>query len=222
MNEKDLDVLVEQLLDEPPGPQRDRLLAQVDERQREWVKALVDARDLVWEAAHGAPPLEDDPVAAMLGLVPDPGFQLNPGALAQVCATNGVKPTVLADRLRARGWKVEAADVFRWRTRPALEVSPALIRAIAEEVGANPDRLVSRSASSQSHHQVAEEVASTPRFRDLVARFAKAQRLSLPMAQTALQSRMLATVHRGDAPDTEQMLASLEALVRALEQGQDR
>jgi hypothetical protein len=69
---------------------------------------------------------------------------------------------------------------------------------------------------------VAEDIVATPRFHDLVQRFAKVRRISVEMAESAMKSRMLATVHRGDMPDKEQMLASLESLVHALETDQGR
>lgn len=222
MSEK-TDRLVEQLLEEPPGQRREQMLAQLDAGERQHVRGLLAAGDLVWEAAHTAPQLEEDPVAAMLGVVPDPSFQLDRAALVRACKATRVKPTALAARLNARGWKVEASDVFRWQTRAAPEVPPALIQAIAEEVRVDPDRLVAKAEQQPIRlNKVAEEARATPRFRALVQRFAKLQRLSEGMAASALHSRMLATVHRGDVPDQEQMLASLEALVRALEADQGR
>jgi hypothetical protein len=220
---EETDRLVERLLEEPPGPLREQMLAQLDGDQREQIRVLLDAGDLVWEAAHTAPPLEEDPVAAMLGVVPDPSFQLDAAALMRACKASRVKPTALAARLNARGWKVDTTDVFRWQTRAAPDVSPALIKAIAEEVRVDPDRLVAKTQQRPSTlNTVAEDAAATPRFRDLVQRFARVQRMSPGMAASLLQSRMLATVHRGDEPDKEQMLASLEALVRALEADQGR
>lgn len=218
MSEDEVEGLVERLLEEPPGPHRERLFSQLNPEQRMLVTELLEVGDLVWEAAHGAPALEDDPVAAMLGLVSDPAFQLDSAALSRACATNRVKPTALAARLSARGWKVAASDVFRWQTRPVSDVSPALIRAIAVEVGVDPGRLLSRSVRGQTALRgVTEEVAATSRFRELVQRFAKVRQISADMSEAELRSRMLATVHRGDAPDAEQMLASIESLVRALE-----
>lgn len=217
------DRLLERLLEEPPGPRREQMLTGLDDHEREQLRALLVAGDMVWEAAHTAPPLEEDPVAAMLGVVPDPGFQLDAAALVRACKASGVKPTVLAARLSARGWKVDTTDVFRWQTRAAPDVSPALIKAIAEEVRIDPDRLVAKAQPQRNALRVvAEDVAATPRFRDLVQRFARIQRMSPAMAASALQSRMLATVHRGDEPDKKQMLASVEEFVRALETNQDQ
>ncbi len=220
---EETDRLLERLLEEPPGPQREQMLARIDADRREEVLKLLDAGDLVWEAAHSAPPLEKDPVAAILGVVPDPNFQLDAKALARACQTSRVKPTALASRLNARGWKVDASDVFRWQTRPAPDVPPALIKAIAEEVRSDPERLVARSQPRRTALvEVAENIVVSPRFRDLVQRFAKVRQISVEMAESTMKSRMLATVHRGDMPDKEQMLASLESLVHALETEQDR
>ncbi|WP_144662878.1 hypothetical protein [Paenarthrobacter nicotinovorans] len=221
MNEE-TDQLLERLLEEPPGPQREQMLAQFDSDRREEVLKMLNAADLVWEAAHTAPPLENDPVAAILGVVPDPNFQLDSKALARACQASRVKPTALAARLNARGWKVDPSDIFRWQTRPAPDVPPALIKAIAEEVRIDPERLVAQPLQQRTTLLgVVEEVAATQLFRELVQRFAKVQRISAHMAESAMKSRMLATVHRGDMPDKEQMLASLESLIHALETDED-
>lgn len=218
MSENEVDEVLEALLETPAGPERDRLMASLSEERRTLVAKMLEIDDLVWESAHGAPPLQSDPVAAMLGLVPDASFRLASTAFTQYCSRKSVRPTKLAERLRARGWKVDAADVFRWQSSVASDVSPALIRAIAEELTISPDMLVSPPATAQTAlDTVAELVSATKRFADLVQRFALAQRISPSMAQTMLRTRMLATVQRGDEPEVEQMLESLEALVRALE-----
>lgn len=218
MTENEFDEALETLLETPAGPDRDRLLANLNEEQRTVVARMLEVDDLVWESAHGAPPLQSDPVAAMLGLVPDASFRLDATAFTQHCSRQNVRPTKLAERLRARGWKVDAADVFRWQSSVASDVSPALIRAVAEELAISPDKLVAPPAAKLTAlDTVAELVTATKRFGDLVQRFALAQRISPSMAQTMLRSRMLATVQRGNEPEVEQMLESLEALVRALE-----
>lgn len=213
-----LEETVERLLATPAGPERDQLLGSLPPYQRETIAKMIEVDDLVWEATHGAPPLQADPVAAMLGLVPDASFRLDSTAFTQLCSRQRVKPTILAARLKARGWKIEAADVFRWRTSVASDVSPALIRAISDELGVSPDDLIAPPATQPAVlDAVAEQVTATKRFTDLVQRFALAQRISPSMAHTMLRTRMLATVQRGDEPEVEQMLDSLEVLVRALE-----
>ena len=218
MTENEFDEALETLLETPAGPERDRLLAHLNEEQRTVVARMLEVDDLVWESAHGAPPLQSDPVAAMLGLVPDASFRLDSTAFTQHCSRKNVRPTKLAERLQARGWNVDAADVFRWQSSVASDVSPALIRAIAEELTISPDKLVAPPAAKLTPlDTVAELVTATKRFGDLVQRFALAQGISPSMAQTMLRTRMLATVQRGNEPEVEQMLESLEALVRALE-----
>lgn len=218
MTEHEFEVALEALLETPAGPERERLLASLDEEKRTAVARLLEIDDLVWESAHGAPPLESDPVAAMLGLVPDASFMLDSTAFTRHCSRQNVRPTKLAERLRARGWEVGAADVFRWQNSVTSDVPPALIRAIAEVLAISSDKLVAPPAAKLTAlDTVAELVTATKRFGDLVQRFALAQGISPSMAHTMLRSRMLATVQRGNEPEVEQMLDSLEALVRALE-----
>lgn len=218
MTENEFDEALETLLELPAGDERNGLLANLSEDQRVVVARMLEVDDQVWESTHGAPPLHSDPVAAMLGLVPDASFRLDSKTLTENCSRSHVPPSKLAERLQARGWKVDAADVFRWQNSVASDVSPALIRAIAEELRVDPDKLVSPLAAKQAVlDTVVELVTATKRFGELVERFATAQRVSPGMAQTMLRTRMLATVHRGKEPGVDQMLESLEALVSALE-----
>ena len=99
---------------------------------------------------------------------------------------------------------------------------PALVRATAEVLGTDPDQLTRQTtpiAASKPHLAVlvAKEAQASPRFESLVARFAKLQGIPAKMAASALGSRMVATVQRGEHPDADQMLASVEALIDALE-----
>ena len=178
---------------------------------------LLDIADLLWEAAHGAPPLEDDPTAAMLGLVPDPHCSLDPRELKRVRANAKVKPSELAGRLRGRGWKFQTRDVVRWESRSSDDVAPALIRAIADELGVDFDVLVTDAAYTEKRTLLAE-VTTSPTFAQLVDRWAELRRIPVSMARSALESRLVAAVHRGDQPDEEQLLQSLAALVGALEE----
>jgi transcriptional regulator with XRE-family HTH domain len=178
--------------------------------------SLVDVADLLWEAAHGAPPLDSDPVAAMLGLVPDPGCALDPNALRRVRKNAKLAASQLADRLTARGWDVQAKDVVRWENQSSTDVVPALIKAIAEETGTAMERLTRTEVASTETAQLTE-VTESPAFQKLVERWVKLQGVPRALAVSALVSRMNATVHRGDRPDAEQLLQSLDALVTALE-----
>lgn len=221
--------VLEQLLELPPGSERDRLLESlraetlgaIDDMYLE-ARRVLRAADILWADAHRAPAIEEDAVAAMLGLVPDDNYQLDPRALKRAREAARLQPTTFAQGLNRRGWKVTTRDVFDWEIKGAPSASPALLRAAAEVLHTNPDRLIrqtTRIAASRASEavQVASNAVASPRFAGLVARFAKLHGIPAKMAHSALRSRMVATVHRGEQPDADQMLASLEALIEALE-----
>lgn len=222
--------VLEQLLELPPGRERDDLLESLRPRTLGGDAAdlygqasrILRAADLLNADAHRAPALADDPIAAVLGLVPDDNYQLDPRSLKRARAAARLEPTTLARALAARGWKVTTRDVFNWEARGAQSVSPALVRATAEVLGTDADRLARHTTQIAASKPplavlVAQEAQASPRFESLVARFAKLQGIPAKMAASALGSRMVATVQRGEHPDADQMLASIEALIEALE-----
>lgn len=177
---------------------------------------LLDVADLLWEAAHGAPPLEQDPVAAMLGLVPDRAQSLNGAALRSAMQAAGLQVSMLARKLTERGWDVATRDVFNWQTRGDATVPPALIQAIAEETGTASDSLTIDRGESATHRAL-KSVTSSPRFRALAERWARLRGTTISLGASALESRLVASVYRGSHPDEDQMLASLETLIAAIE-----
>lgn len=190
---------------------------ELEEDQRAEIQALLKVADLLWDEAHGAPPLEDDPVAAMLGLVPDHARLLDPRALTRVTKSAGIKASGLAQALTERGWDVSTRDVFNWQTKGSHEVSPALIQAIAEITGSTIDFLTVDLGTSQLSSEL-RAITQTARFRELVTRWAHLRNTSADLATSALTARLATSVHRGVRPDSDQMLDSLEALVTALEE----
>lgn len=218
MNEDERDRLLADLI-EQPAQERERILhvAQLSDQVRDELVGLIDTADALWRSAQGAPALEDDPVAAMLGLIPDRECRLDPSALRRARKHAGLNVSDLASRLRQRGWDFDKSDVFRWETRTATDVPPAVVQAIADTLNTQVDNLISASASSALPDYVAK-VRSEPLFEQLVNRWADARRVSHAIATATLESRMLATVHRGEHPDTEQLLRSLDALVSSVEQ----
>lgn len=218
MSEGQYDEILAAYLDSPTRKLPDGGMGQLTDHERRELESLLDVAEALWDTSHGAPPLEEDPVAAMLGLVPDRHSTLNPKALVRLRKLAGLKVGQLADRLNARGWEVKAPDVFRWETKSAIDVAPVLIAAIAEEIGVSAVQITTDMVGER---EGADEIRRNPRFRELAAKWAELQNLSSELATSALYSRALATVHRGKHPDTEQMLASLEALVEALEGDQN-
>jgi len=221
MTKDDRDEALANLLEARAGHVTGKGRAFLSEEDHAEVESLIEVADLLWEAGHGAPPLESDPVAAMLGLIPDPRYALDPKALARARKNAGLKSSELAGRLVARGWNVQVRDVFRWENQLSVDVAPALIKAIAEEAGTSVDRLTASRQASADHDAVAA-VTRSPRFERLVERWARIRGISRALAASALESRMLATVHRGDHPDADQLLQSLDALVTAVESGASR
>lgn len=182
------------------------------------VVELLDIADLLWEAAHGAPPLEQDPVAAMLGLVPDSSRSLNAPGLKQAIQSAGLQVSTLAQKLAERGWDVLTRDVFNWQTRGDATVPPALIQAIADVIGTTPDKLMIDRGEAPGHRAL-RAVTSSPTFQSLAARWAILRGTTISLGASALEARLAASVFRGSEPNEDQMLASLEALVTALESG---
>lgn len=207
---------VEVILEMPAGPQRDEAIALLDDADRGLIARLDAVDEFVRDSLTSAPALALDPAAAILGLVPDASMQLDSAAFAQACRKRGLLPNALAESLRSRGWRVQPSDVFRWQTGGTSDVAPALILAVADLLAANPEELTSSSPSVLD--RITAIVMATQQFDELVARFARAQQTSVDIARSALRTRMLATVHRGDEAEPEQMLASLEALVSTFEE----
>ena len=220
MREPERDRLIGELIANPHN--RDQLIRDADlsDREREQISAIGDTADLLWLAAHGAPALARDPVAAMLGLVPDRECSLDVRALTLARKRSGLTVSDLAVRLRERGWDVQKSDVFRWETRSARDVAPALIQAIADILDVRVDGLISTPDSSATKDQLAD-VRHHPLFEQLVDRWARIQHISHAVAAAALETRMAATVHRGERPDPDQLLRSLEALVLSVEQADE-
>lgn len=181
---------------------------------------LLDIADLLWEASHGAPPLEQDPVAAMLGLVPDSTRSLNNAALKEAMKTAGLKTSSLAEKLSARGWEVANRDVFNWQARNDAIVPPALIQAIAEVTGTAVEKLIVDRGESPTHRAL-QSVTASPTFKALAERWARLRGTSFSLGASALESQLATSVFRGSHPSEEQMLASLEALIDALESRND-
>lgn len=216
MNDDERDRLLTELIEQPE--ERERILrdARLSDRDREDFAGLIDAADVLWLSAQGAPALEDDPVAAMLGLVPDSECRLDSAALSRARKRARLNVSDVAARLRQRGWEIDKSDVFRWETRTARDVPPAVVQAIADILSTPVDNLISSSAPDSLPDHLAA-VRRHPRFEQLVSRWAQARWVSTAVAAATLESRMLATVHRGEHPDTEQLLRSLDALVASVE-----
>lgn len=216
MRDEDRDRLLAELIESPYERERIMRDAELDDQDRQDVEALTETADVLWLSAQGAPALDEDPVAAMLGLVPDRECRLESKSLSRARKRAGLAISALAERLRQRGWEIDTKDVFRWETRSAADVAPAIVQAVADILSTSVDSLIAAPSSTSARGPLAA-VRGHPLFEELVDRWARVQRIPRPVAIASLESRMYATVHRGEHPDTEQLLRSLDALVTSVE-----
>lgn len=216
MNEDERDLLLTQLIEQPKNHERLMAQSNLTETGRRELSALVATADDLWLAAQGAPPLDRDPIAAMLGLIPDEACQLDSRLMAVARKRARLGVSEVAARLQDRGWSFDRNDVFRWENRTAADVPPAVVEALAAIFECPTDELLATSVPSKLP-SLYDSVRTDPRFIQLAARWAQAQRVSLARAVAALDSRMLASVHRGGEPDAEQLLHSLDVLVTSIE-----
>lgn len=220
MNDKSFDELLGDLIASPQD--RESLLKQSGAAPEvvEDLRQLASTADAIWVAGQAAPPLEEDAVAMLLGLVPDDHRQLNPKTFKASRTRSHQSVSDVARALAAQGWAVQSGDVLRWQTSTA-GVSPALIRAIAEVLVVTPESITSSSGAVRET-DIWETVRSNPVFASLVGRWAAITGLGEAAARLQLSGRMYATVHRGGAPEPDQILESLRALVETAERRNGR
>lgn len=172
--------------------------------------------DSLW-SGNAAPALAEDPVAAMLGLLPDPHTMLDPARLKSLRKQRNIAASALAQRLTSRGWAATTADLVSWERNGNPAAPAALLHAIGQELGA-PLSQFTRHAATISPDPVIETVKGSERFSAFVDRFASRFRMSLEDAASALGSTMLATARRGAPLTEDQWFEALDRLVGADDQ----
>jgi transcriptional regulator with XRE-family HTH domain len=89
-----------------------------------------------------------DPVAQMLGLIPNHDTTLDAKQLKRARQAAGLTLQDLVDRLAKAGWNVDVRQAFQWeRTRTPL--APAVIDALAQAVRVDTANLLSAAAQTQ-------------------------------------------------------------------------
>lgn len=219
MNEKYSDELLAELAARPPE-ERTQLISKLKLTERELaeVESMGTSADALWSAAHGAPALEKDPTAALLGLIPDPTAKLDEKKFSQLRKRASLKIDEVARQLRASGWEVTTKDVFSWERGNTHSVPPALIQELSRVLRVPMDRLIDGHAIAEEKTAQSKLLREHPRFHNLSQRWANLRQIPLEMAESMLCARVSATVHRGDVPNIEQNIASLETLVSTFEQ----
>lgn len=165
-------------------------------------------------SAQAAPPLAQDRTAVMLGLVPDPHVRVDRAALKRARQRAGLTAGALTALLNDRGWEVAASDVLRWETQSADDLFPALLEAIARELDTQVGQFTSTVEVEGSPQ---EQLFSGAAFQALTARLAAVLAVPVEMAEARLRSASIATAYRGDHPDQQQAMATLEAFVSVIE-----
>lgn len=213
MNDEQKTDLLDRLIADPPRRATilDESRATPDERAE--LLELATLADAAWLSTRGAPPVESDPIAAMLGVAPTPGLTIDPRRLKQARIRSRIGVPQLRDKLTARGWDVSTADVGSWQTREGIELVPALLQDIGEALNVSADEFtVVRSGQSSNIHTV---LRGTDWFQALVSQWQALSNVARSVAEAQLLSRATATAHRGEEPDLEQIRELLEHLVAA-------
>lgn len=214
MNDQEKNELFERLLTKPPR-QRESLIKQLNlgEEDRAELESLASIAGNIWISAHGAPPLEEDRTAALLGLVPNDAVGLDGKELKIARKKARLNIGELASQLERRGWQVSTQEVFAWERGNTASVSPALIDAISQVVRTSVDQLISKPSQDYENLTLLQRLRSHPDFEGLVRQWAKIKNLSFPTAEIMLGSRAANTVHRGNKPNLEQDIALLKELI---------
>ncbi|MFE2755356.1 hypothetical protein ACFXGA_25465 [Actinosynnema sp. NPDC059335] len=134
----------------------------LDDAQRQLVDDLAPWLDALEAAAQstsppsetaigGAPPVRrDDPVAQMLGLVPDPDVALDGRKLALARKRAKLNLAQFLERLNSRGWDATLQQAFQWEQNSTV-LAPALVDAIADELGVDRRNLAASPWASNEH-----------------------------------------------------------------------
>lgn len=115
--------LLEAYLDTGVVPPIDTLS---DDERRE-LDAIGHVVEALRDRAYAVPALESDPVAHMLGLLPQASKTLNPTKLQAAMKASGIKASDVASKLASRGWEVSTRDVFNWSAKNASMVPLRLL-----------------------------------------------------------------------------------------------
>jgi hypothetical protein len=162
------------------------------------------------------PPLEADPLALALGLVPDPGRRLGGSCLKRARMKRHLQTSQLADLLAARGWDVSTKTVFRWEMAASAEIAPALLAAVAEVLRVSPEELIAEGSDHDPATTEIQAAATTPQFARLARRWARTSGQSPAGARASLQQLMLVTTaRRGRHLTAGEWLAVLEDFIEA-------
>jgi hypothetical protein len=140
---------------EPSAPLDDDLQRLVDDLAP-WLDALrAAAQEAADDLAASPSPDEiaqptaepvsaDDPVALMLGLVPEPNVAIDGHKLTQARKRARLDLKEMVERLRYRGWPIDMKEGLRWHTGITV-LPPALIATLANALGVDESFISARA-----------------------------------------------------------------------------
>ncbi|WP_328442730.1 hypothetical protein [Amycolatopsis sp. NBC_00438] len=181
---------------------------------RAMVLVLATARDDAVAVEHlrsGAapvepPPLDDDPLAVALGLVPAQQAALSGPALRTARQRKGMKASQLAKAVTELGHPLRPGELQRWESTPSIPLSIGTIGALATVLGASTESL-------SETVEVPPAYVSSRRFHQLVERLARCLKIPLVLAQTQLLAKAAAPARRGQGYTDDHVLDALEQYV---------
>jgi len=185
-----------------------------------WLDAVRDAAQL----AIAGPPSEpdtgvgppvpvrpDDPVALMLGLVPDPDVLVNGRKLADARKRARLNLGQLVDRLRARGWEVTAPVALEWEFGQ-LALPPALITAIAEELAVDDDSLLATAPTRREQRDLFDD----QRIRAYLADWAAEAGVEPEWLRDRASATLAAAAHRNRTSGSVEALLDVLRTLRSI------
>lgn len=171
------------------------------------VSQLFRLLDATWASDLDLPPIERDPVALALGLVPLP--RLEPTAwvlgskLSAVRRRRRFRPSDVASQLTQAGYSHNARSVVKLEETPATEVTRSFLSALSQALGCNEAELT-RDMDDPSLDSFAAWLNSEQFDRE-VAKWAAETNYVGPDLRSAARSRLLSARYRrgGEATPSE-------------------
>ncbi len=185
-----------------------------------WLDAVHDAaRQTVFEQDSGAelpapeqvPVRADDPVALMLGLVPDPAVVVNGRKLAAARKRARLDLGQLVDRLRTRGWDVTTQEGLQWEFGH-LQLPPALITAIAEELSIEDDALLTTPPAPRRH----EDLFDDQRIQAFIADWAAEAGVEPDLLRERASATLAGAAHRNRTGGSAEALLDVLRTLRSI------
>jgi len=206
MGSEEMAALVDALVSDPWTARP----ASVSNEEWDEARQLAEVENLL--SIREAPPLEQDRVAAMLGLIPDPNLVVDGSAIKRL--RGKVPVSQIAARLQTYGWDVSAADVRDWQARPGVVLAPALLERLANVMGTTVEGITRRAGTV-----IDPDVAASPRWHSVVARLAALLNVAPGVAQPRLAGALAGARYRNES--AESYLEAAESYVAALEKSRE-